>query len=291
VRRLEPEAVVQMREAVSRFLNDISEFVNSEGIVRTSNSQAASEESSFQEAEAVHTVQSQGATLVEVAGDHTGALVKMLQVPIETIAPWSAGRAVLEASALATWLLDPSIDVRTRVGRSLSFRYEGLYQQVKFLRSVGSADVKKAQERIDLVEQEAVNMGFRPVRDGRDRRNGIGQQMPSITDLVRLMLHEESLYRLASAVTHAHFWALRHLSFRLVTSQQPQLPGEQRAMQKGAAPDGIALLLFSVVQAFARALWFQCLYYGWNRDHLSGVLDGVHDRLGAREQVRFWKSK
>ena len=212
------DEAISMMQVVNSLHDNTTRFFNESGHQPSPNSKAALELRTFQRSESVVTAFSQGAVLIEVAADQLMAFSKTVTQPAQSIAPWTCTRAVIEAAALAAWLLDPSLDIRTRVQRSFAFRYEGLSQQVKFARAARSnADLARAAQRIDQVEGVALGLGFSKVENQRKERIGIAQQMPSITDLVNETLGEEETYRLLSAVAHAHSWALQQTKFQTNT--------------------------------------------------------------------------
>jgi hypothetical protein len=71
---------------------------------------AQSEIRDFRRPQSVHTAQPQARILVEVAADQLTALVKTVTKPVETVAPYTCVRSLLEGAALACWLFDPAID-------------------------------------------------------------------------------------------------------------------------------------------------------------------------------------
>ena len=208
---LAKEELMRIMSALKTLHDETASFFNQRGLNPTPDSQANSELSAFR-TKSVQTAYTQGKLLIEVSADQLIALFRSLTEPVLTIAPWTSVRSILESSALAAWLLDPSISARDRVQRSFAFRFEGLSQQVKFARASG-LDTTKASSRIDDVETLALSLGFSRVQDVNGRRIGIGQQLPKMTDLIGSVLHEESTYRLLSAFTHAHSWAIQQLSF------------------------------------------------------------------------------
>lgn len=285
--------IAELRDELAHFRDAVAEFVNAEGVVPSQTSQASSEEASFIRPESVRTAQSQAYMLLEVSADQMTALIKTITEPVETIAPYTCVRSLLESAALAAWLLDPGIDTQTRVQRSLAFRYEGLDQQVKFGRLTNAGDVVKVEARIDLVEQEAIAMGFSPVLDRRGKRIGIAQVMPSATDLIGKMLNEEPMYRLLSAFAHGHSWAMQQLSFRVVPGQPVKhSPAGVRlhTVEKNASPVGMAYLILLAAKAFARPVWYQSRYFGWRSEHLESILDSSFDKLRAASHLRFWRT-
>ena len=76
--------------------------------------------------------------------DHYNSLARAITQPVLTISPWTTIRSLMEASAIGIWLLSVSIDINERISRSLKFRCEGLLQQKKFGRVLGTNSEVKA---------------------------------------------------------------------------------------------------------------------------------------------------
>jgi hypothetical protein len=239
-------------------------------------SQAADELNEFDDPEFIRTTYGQANMLMESAADHLTAFIKTVTEPVQTVAPWTCVRAAMECGALASWLLDPNLDMRTRVQRSFAFRYKGLSEQVKFARASGSsADAKKASMRIDEVEQDAQELGFPRVTNKKGRRIGIAQQMPPITRIVKIALDEEDTYRLLSAMVHAHHWAVQQLSFRQVDG------GITSLVEKHLEPVSVAFLCVKVAYAFANPLWLKLQLFGWPTESIESILDSTFASLGG----------
>ena len=192
---------------------------------------------------------------------------------------------MLEPCALASWLLDPRIDAHTRVGRVLALRYAGLEQQLKLIRADVESEnylqeIQGTNDRIDEVEQDALETGYAPIA-----------KMPSATDVIKLMLDEESTYRLLSAVTHGHSWALTDLGFTRAPEgdPSPDVGGVSVAMfEKTVNVTNLALSGLTMARAFAKPVWDKCNYAGWDKERLIGVLDRTFDELLAKPTERFW---
>jgi hypothetical protein len=276
--------VTQMTQALYHLHEESGRFLNECGHQPSETSTATTELSTFQEPESVKTVYAQGSALIEVAADHLMAFVRVTTEPVQTMAPWTCVRAIIESGALAAWLLDPGIDVRTRVQRSFAFRYEGLRQQVKFGRASGNEpDTEKAIARIDVVEDAALKLGFSQVRDRRDRRIGIAQQMPPTTQLVSEVLGEEATYRLLSAIAHAHPWALQQSSFRKVDSK------DNHFFEKNLESIAVAFLSITAANSFSKPVWYKCQLFGWDVKRLESIFNSAYDSLGINPEAgRFW---
>ena len=231
--------------------------------------------------------------LIELGGEHVTAFAKTITAPVEPIACLTCVRSTLESCALASWLLDPRIGARTRIGRVFAIRHEGIEQQLKFVRATGGSgeDLQSIEKRSDEVEQVALKLGYPPIVNKKGKQLGIGQKMPSATEVVKLMLDEEEMYRLLSAVTHGHDWAIRGLGFSPVLEGdlRPAVGGVPVTMFKKAVDvDKLALLGLIAAEAFAKPVWDKCNYAGWDKERLIGVLDSTFDKLGASSGERFW---
>ena len=245
----------------------------------------------------VETALSQGAMLLEVTADQTVACKKTLSNPILTVAPWTCARAAMESSALGCWLMDPPIDRKIRIQRSFAFRYEGLTQQKKYLRAMGENDVADAvAERIHKVEQDALALGYSLLRDNNGKRTGIGQPMPTVTEIIRQTLSKEEHYRLFSGVAHAHFWALNNLSLQPVSGHPvPQSPGGEPGkgayLIKALKPIPVAVLVIDVMDSLAQVVWRRFTLLGWPLDPLKDALEKTYNKMMIKESQRFWRRK
>ena len=116
--------------------------------------------------------------------------------------------------------------------------------------------------------------------------------MPSATEMIKSMLDEEAMYRLLSAVAHGHSWAIIQLGFKDASATQLQstvVGINVRPFEKRVYMNGLAYLGLGAAKAFARALWNQSLYMGWDKGQLATVLESVFDKLQAKPSSRFWR--
>jgi hypothetical protein len=284
-----PEYVATMRNWLTSFHKQSASFIAAYGGLPAEHSQALKEQSSYANPEKVVSACALGMQLIEFGADHLSAFVKIITEPIEQMSAWTCVRSMLEGCSVSAWLLDPSIDSHTRVGRTFALRYEGMQSELKFMRVSGfpQHDQQKTKERIDAVEQEAIAAGFAPVLNKKGERIGIGQQMPSATDIIQTVLNDGKMYCLLSAVSHAHAYAIRGLNYLRfepgddVLSNVPVL-----AFKKNANLPGLALLGLSASMAMARPLWNQCLYYGWDSLRFEEILERTFDGLDVKYERR-----
>jgi len=287
----------KMMESITNLHDQTGQFINETNFQPAPDSPAMNERNSFPREESVVTAHSQGWLLFEAAADQLVGLTKLLTEPVQTIAPWTSVRALIEASGLAAWLLNPNVDVRTRVQRSFAFRFDGLTEQVKFLRALGNEiELAKAISRIDYVEQLALELGY-PKIENDVKRTGIGQIMPSITEIVKQELDQEAAYRLSSAMIHVHSWAITQLSFKTLEEAAMVVNGEDgnsfsiTALEKHMDPRSVIYLSQNAVIGFTRPIWCHCLLFGWNMDILRNIFNENFDAMNIGENKRFWNQR
>lgn len=258
---------------VSKSIISVEKFLEQTGKVWASyehkpfpNSQANKELSSFVRPESIGTAYSQAATLIEVAADYAFALKSTLTEPAQSIAPWTCVRGCLEAASLSMWLFDTKIKASERVKRSLAFRYEGLEQQVKLAEATkGKVNPKDIHKRMDQIEQVAQELGYPRVLNKKNKRIGVGQEMPFITQIVIKMLNQEQNYRLLSAMVHAHPWALQHFGFIQTHADQMIFENVKGAyFEKHISLGSINFLCIETIQCMFEALKMHFELFGWD---------------------------
>ena len=284
-------------EVIRLFQESVAPIYRAAGADPQQGSIADEELASTSSKELLETAFSQSGMLTESAADIAYAFTKSLTDPVQTIAPWTLARAVLEPAALGLWLLDLSITATVRLQRSFAFRFEGLLQQQRFCRSVDQATIADAVgKRIADVERKAIAAGFKPLWDKGGKRPGIGLVMPNVTDIVAQTLSREWLYRILSGAAHGHFWALNNLSFELVASKGATFQTETRSgvkvhqMEKGLSPLNVQGLSAEVLRSLSMLIWARFRLFGWDRTSLEQLLEDSFDRMGIRNpSARFWR--
>ena len=291
---LRPDYLPSMREALSHLCDEIKSFHADHGDSLAPSSPAVYEQAGSQRPDLLVTAWCMTLQLIESASDHAAAFVKTITPPIQPIACWSCVRSMLETCSLASWLLDPHIDAHIRIKRGFAIRYKGIEQYLKYVRAIGGRDedVQRIKKRIVDVERVARTLGYQSVTNKKRERIGIGQVMPTATDVIRCILDEERMYRMSSAVIHGQTWATRTLSSRRVPEgdSKPAIGGVPVVrFQKHVDVDKLAPLGFTAAKAFAKPVWDNCNYAGWDKERLIGVLDSTYDKLGLRSSERFWR--
>lgn len=278
-------------EAVLRFIHGLrvlqdqtGEYLSQHGLDPARGSPAAQEIGSCSDRELLETAYGQGDVLIQVGSEHLAAFLRAVAEPVLTIAAWSSVRGLMEASALSSWLLEPRIGAHVRIQRSFAFRFEGLSQQSKFARIAKVAsNVAAVERRSGAVETRAIGLGFQKVRDRKGRRDGIAQRMPAMTSLAAQVFDAESTYRLLSAMTHAHPWALQRLSFDI--SHHRVLPDESQAgdspraysLRKAAKPVALGFLCIECLRFFAKPVRYKAALFGWDSHALDQLIERIVD--------------
>ncbi|MFO8037529.1 MAG: hypothetical protein R6U57_12980 [Anaerolineales bacterium] len=290
--KIDKHRAICLVNILERFIDETGQYTNQYSIYPEKGSQADNELKTFPRQESVHTAHSQGSSLIEVSADHIMALIKTITEPVQTVAPWVCLRSALESAALATWILDPSIDAHTRVQRSFALRYEGFTQQAKIARALKDTTfLKKVEGRIDEVEELALSLGYKKVTNKNNKRIGIAQNMKPLTNIVRDSLSEEATYRYLSAITHANFWALQQVSFQEVDENDVDitLMPHTKIIEKSMSPIIIAYLCSTAATVFSKPIWFKSKLFSWDLDQMRSILDSNFDVLDIDESKRIWR--
>ena len=83
-------------------------------------------------------------------------------------APWVCVRAILELTAVASWLVDPAIGAKIRAAVSCYLlRFEGLRQQKRFADAAGAvADAAAVVSGMNRLATEGDAIGLQRLTDG-----------------------------------------------------------------------------------------------------------------------------
>lgn len=283
-----PEDVVNMISAVRSFIDETGRIFNQYDNEPASNSLAFQEQQGFPNQELAKDAHYRGMLSMESAADHLMVFADSIVSPAKTVAPWTCVRGLLESCALAAWFLDPGIDSRMRVGRCFAFRYVGFTQQVKFfLVEKEQSEIQKVHKRMKEVEHDAVKLGYPRLLNKKGDISGIGQRMPSITELIGKTLDQEAAYRLLSAVAHGHHWATQQTSFRTIEVTNSKGRSE-KALEKYVHPNFVLYAANIAVTSFSKAIWYLWTLFGWNMKELDHLLVTTYEQLRYKRHLRFW---
>lgn len=225
--------------------------------------------------------------------DYLYSLSQLLVEPVSQFGFMPVARSAMEASARAWWLLDPGIEVSTRVARGLTERLHNVHEQIKILREF-NVDLSSQQERLGIIFESAQRWGLNLVVDKNGQPIAVGERRPTTTGLIGRLSDSAYLdeavavgvYRLFSGGAHAVFYALKE-GFEYL--EDPEGRHDRLAVPKVSLdavemPASVALLIW--VAAMDRAVGL----YGWKRNHWDSwkqhaLKVGVIRRLKMRQEL------
>lgn len=218
------------------------------------------------------------AVLLAGAQDHLLGLECLLAAESSVYAPYTVARALLESSARAWWLLDPNIDARERLTRTLTERLASLYEGAKLVRATArggrqaesSRDLSKIDARIDHVVAVARRNDLPVIEDKRGRPVAVGAERLGATVIVAKLLAgqdgdmvfgEVAFRSWSGRGAHSMFWGLTAgLEHQLDPAGQHELIANLR-MTLGNVEELVAIAAMAFGEAFNREVEL----YGWDR--------------------------
>lgn len=267
--RADVEYVAAVREALTGLYDGFVQLRASEPPHQAKGSLADVEQSDPKWAQDALNACTTGFSLLESGGEHVTAFVKNVTEPVETIACWTSVRSMLTPCAIACWLFDPTADAKERTARILALRYEGIEQEIKYLRVVGKVPanvIEDLEDKLDSFDQKSLGFGFPRLRDKAGKRNGAGMRMPTDTKLITEYLDAESDYRLLSAIAHGHQWAISQLGFRRVTGADFVTAAGVKVthLEKHLSASLVGYLALTATEAFGKACTEYFRYVGFD---------------------------
>lgn len=244
------------------------------------------ERKAFGSPELLDTAYSYGSIILASAADHLAAYDYLVRKDAFAMAPLTCLRGLLEAAALASWQLDPSISSRERVARNFALRFGSLEVQRKVAEAQGDKEgARRTLGRIEDLEEAALGLGYPRFRNKKGRRDTVGCMRPTRTDLLRSELDSADVYGALSALAHGDAIALFQIGFSSVGRV------EGVAVAKKQVSDLLPVFLATAVLGYMRPAWKYLVLFG--RDLAQGreVLETAADELGmaASSSVRFWR--
>jgi hypothetical protein len=280
---------LEINTPVSIFLKKISIYLDNSGLDPLPGSFAEKEIRSFPRVESIQTAFSIASQSLIAANDYLKALDTLVDYKSFSVAPWSCARGMIEAAAISIWLFDKAIDSKERVSRSLSLRFASMSEQIKMARyDNNNAVIQKLERRIEDVEKIAISLGYKPVRDKKNRRIGIGQKKPNITVLIESQFKGEIFYRILSGMAHSTYTTLTSLSFT-----NENIDRRSGAALREAVPITIqASLVSQAAIIYVKCLWQKILQYGFDAAKAAVLFEALYDELKLPDQneYRFWRT-
>lgn len=271
--------------AIENFIDNSIELINKHGFEPKPGSISSEELESFQPPLSLKTAYSQGHAFVEVAFDQLMAFTRTLKEPIQTIAPFTCSRSVLESCSLAVWLLNNEITAEERVKRSLSFRFEGMVQSKKLANSsISENGIEITDIQTNKIIKIAQDMSYPIFRNKKNKIIGVATHMPSITDLAKNILNKEYEYRLLSAVAHAHNFALIQTSFVRYSDSEDD---EVSLYEKSLDPRFIIFLCKLTIEVFCKAVKTLTKLHGTYHIDYDSLFDEINKKFKAYYQMLY----
>ncbi len=270
-----------MRDALDGLLSETATLVNAINHEPAPDSIAAKELQSFHRRISIKTAQDQSYLVLEGAADYMSGIVKTLTEPVETIAPWSLARGVMECSANSIWLGRPDISAHQRVCRSLAFRLKGIQEQSRLSKNAPEivTPLENSYRRLLETAEEAgveikINSNGVPTK--------IGVHLPSATDICESELGESTIYRVLSAMTHSQPFAIQQLSFRRIGPSKND--PERIDNKKFLSNESVAFMCTFSGRSFLRALSARLKYFGYLKDEVVQILRRSAEHLLLTEE-------
>ncbi|HET8864713.1 MAG TPA: hypothetical protein VFM80_03375 [Gracilimonas sp.] len=248
-----------MRDALDGILSESASLINAYNHEPVENSVADIELNSFKRPVSIKTAQDQSYMLLESASDYMYCLIKSLTEPVETIAPWSLTRSILEASALSIWIGNPYLSAEDRVNRSLALRLDGLQEQDRLAKNEPTIDGPSKEQFIKLLSLAEELGAETKVKNGIPTK--LGTHLPSITDLCGSELNDPKVYRILSSMAHSQAFALQQLGFQIIGPSEDD--SERFDAEKNISNISIAYLCQHAGRAYIRTLCARLKYFGY----------------------------
>lgn len=225
--------------------------------------------------------------LLEATADHVQAFGRSVYEPSLTVAAWANVRSALEAAAISCWLSEPGIAGQDRVRRSLALRFDGQVEQKKMSALTQPGKVADIAARMEYLADQATKVGCNVSRDDKGKVKWVGMPMPSATEVIRDMFNRESDYRLLSAITHAHSWALTQASFAKTEVEDPQ-DKEYSYLEKHLNGTAVMYLVLVSAEAITVSTWYRAELMGWDLASLREILKKGLASIGLKLPKTPW---
>ena len=122
------------------------------------------------------------------------------------VAPWSIARAILELTALTTWLLQPDLSPSERIGRGMTIRLRSFEDAIQFGREIRSDSapriISEAQNGIVQLRKDAKSRKIPETLNKKERLIGFLGKFPETASLIKMAFDDAYLYRLLSGLAH-----------------------------------------------------------------------------------------
>ena len=207
--------------------------------------------------------------------------------------PWICARGVLESCSTGVWLLDPEIDPKERVSRSLNLRLQEQNLQKRLARKEmdspfdveGSGElIRKIEHRIHHLRNEAGRLGINEKKNRRGQLSGFGSGTVSISVRIASTLKSDLDYAMLSSVVHGNEFATLSVSLKMI-----EYTNDRIISIPSLDPKSAVYLVFLVFEWYARVSWTYFTLFGWDLAKLKSILENQYDRADINDEFRFWR--
>ncbi|RLT27916.1 MAG: hypothetical protein DWI48_02175 [Chloroflexi bacterium] len=267
----------EMLDALVRFRSELSHFVEAIGPRVTSGSPAERELAQLENDDAVaHAlVPNLAYQSVFASGHALIALARGLEPPAPEYGTWATSNAVLQATGLVNWLLDPSISAAERALRALAIEDQELTAEAQVMLGMSGG------------QQDAQGPFANAIASNRARAAQLASQLgidvPSVpnSDELASYLECSAEQRMFASIVAGRPWAL--------------LQATAMASSLGAHPSGAvaAIQVATTAAWYARAAWtFARWMLPTPGADLVSTLERGYDSIGLPEdeRTRFWRT-
>jgi hypothetical protein len=222
----------------------------------------------------IQTAVNQAVASLAAADDQLIGMQHVLREPLTTFGITTLARGVIEASARAWWLLDPSVDVRTRVARSMTSRLETLWYNRRVEEKLDLP--RTCTARIEEILAIAPTKGFNAIAERRNAPPAIEEALPWAARLYEEILGSKELgygvWADFAAVAHGQAGGIVQ-RLEVVDRTMDPVPGIQWARANPLKTMGPALgaAMLAHFQAFGREL----ALYGWDQRTWKSYVAGA----------------
>src|SRR5262249_53746117 len=131
---------------------------------------------------------------------------------------------------------------------------------------------------------EAAGLTFTVRRDKNGVTLGIDPQFPGPTELVKDVLGEDVLYRIASGVAHSHDYAITQLGYKRDDSRRIDFPaavGNEVAVTKHMSFEQIFVLYSQAAEKFALPVRHLTKLFGWDMNRLASIMENFQKAVSG----------
>ena len=223
--------------------------------------------------------------------DHLAAAAVLIRSHRVSTSLYTVMRGASEAAAIASYVLDPAIDARERLRRSMNCRLDGLCEQIAmvepFADKPAAAAIKaRLQAGVAEIERSARTFGFTFHKAKKYSPAYLGDRPPGITTLIDNSACDApgvgaGLYRVMSGVAHAGVHGLIRLTMPSVPEGAVGADGsDRRVMQLNLSAETLARDLFVGPLCASTVVEYLLPYLGWDLERLKPAVVGMLETWG-----------